>query len=64
MKECWGCTDPLPDTSSSDYCDLCQVSLQLIRLMQEHGTQVLWTIPEMSTCHVASRQTGDYTRSS
>lgn len=47
MKECWGCLDPISDNSSSDYCEVCQVSIQLIRKLQEDGTRVLWTLPEM-----------------
>ncbi len=44
---CWGCQDPISDTSLIDYCEVCQVSLQLIRKLQEDGCRVLWTIPKM-----------------
>ncbi len=54
LRVCWGCQDPIPDNSPIDYCEVCQVSIQLIRKMQEDGSQVLWTIPEM--CHVAHRR--------
>jgi hypothetical protein len=44
---CWGCQGPLPEGSVSDYCDVCEISIKLIRRMQEDGSRVLWTIPEM-----------------
>ena len=44
---CSGCEDPLPEESISDYCDVCEISLRLIRRMQEDGSRGLWTIPEM-----------------
>jgi hypothetical protein len=46
-KPCWGCMDPLPEESTSDYCEVCEISLQLIRKLQDDGSRVLWTIPEL-----------------
>lgn len=35
LRVCWGCLDPISDSSSSDHCEVCQVS----RLVRRCGVQ-------------------------
>jgi hypothetical protein len=43
-KSCWGC-DELHNEQDI-YCKSCQASLQLLRLLEDKGTVVYWSIPE------------------
>ncbi len=45
LRICWGCQDPISHNSSSDYCEVCRVSIRLIRKLQEDGSRIFWVMP-------------------